>query len=192
MPLGFKRSRRGAHSPRAEYHPQCPRCGESEHTGSVAAASCASRNAWQRQPPKSCSRRSQLRQSSGIQSTPRIFLKRDGLFPDLPERALLDIFKRHSGQNVRRVARQDIAIRLDEENFAPPAAHAGLGIFRVVVRDHKFHVNAAAEAFFGAFQNFERAVELRARGQQSRAIGKGPAVILDVGELDAPRRRFFR
>src|SRR5579862_5232180 len=45
--------------------------GASEQTGSVAAASPASRKAWQRHPPKSSVRRSQLRQGSGIHSSPR-------------------------------------------------------------------------------------------------------------------------
>ena len=45
--------------------------GDRWHTGSVRAASPVSRNAWQRHPPKSISRRPQLRQGSGIQSVPR-------------------------------------------------------------------------------------------------------------------------
>src|ERR1700735_4672526 len=45
--------------------------GASEHAGSVTRASPVSRKAWQRQPPKSSVRRSQLRQGSGIQSSPR-------------------------------------------------------------------------------------------------------------------------
>ena len=98
--------RRAARRRLAEYcvHNRPP--GRKRHTGSVAAASCASRNAWHRQPPKSWSRRSQLRQSSGIQSTPRYFWNAADCFPDLAKRALLDIFKRHSGQHVRGVARQ--------------------------------------------------------------------------------------
>src|SRR2546425_9246680 len=47
------------------------RWGESEQTGSVAAASPVTRKAWQRQPPKSWVRRSQVRHGSGIQSSPR-------------------------------------------------------------------------------------------------------------------------
>ncbi len=43
--------------------------------GSVAAASPAIAIAWQRQPPQSISRRSQLRQGSCIQSVPRNALK---------------------------------------------------------------------------------------------------------------------
>src|SRR5258706_5372415 len=48
-----------------------PRSGESEHTGSVAAASRARSIAWQRQPPKSCELRSQDLQGSCIQDSPR-------------------------------------------------------------------------------------------------------------------------
>ncbi len=49
------------------------RCGDSEQTGSVAAASAARRKAWQRQPPKSKARRSQVLQGSCIQASPRYF-----------------------------------------------------------------------------------------------------------------------
>src|SRR5207248_10312803 len=51
------------------------RCGASEQTGSVAEASPASNNAWQRHPPKSCARRSQDLQGSCIHSSPRNFWK---------------------------------------------------------------------------------------------------------------------
>ncbi len=50
------------------------RCdGAREQPGSVALASPVSRRAWQRQPPKSSVRRSQLRQGSGIHDSPRNF-----------------------------------------------------------------------------------------------------------------------
>src|SRR5579864_5340784 len=48
-----------------------PCSGASEHVGSVAAGLPVSRKAWQRQPPKSSPRLSQLRQGSGIHSSPR-------------------------------------------------------------------------------------------------------------------------
>src|SRR5262249_554088 len=51
------------------------RLGLSEQTGSVALASFASASAWQRQPPKSCSRRSQDLQGSCLQDCPRDFSK---------------------------------------------------------------------------------------------------------------------
>src|SRR6266704_2258682 len=47
------------------------RLGERWQTGSVAAASPVSAKAWQRQPPKSCSRRGQLAHGSFIQDVPR-------------------------------------------------------------------------------------------------------------------------
>src|SRR5205823_14629189 len=47
------------------------RWGDSEHTGSVRPASPATRNAWQRQPPKSWVLRGHDRQGSGIQASPR-------------------------------------------------------------------------------------------------------------------------
>src|SRR5262245_18047517 len=47
--------------------------GEREQTGSVAEALPASKRAWQRQPPKSCARRSQDLHGSGIQDSPRNF-----------------------------------------------------------------------------------------------------------------------
>src|SRR5262249_33448232 len=49
------------------------RLGEREQTGSVAEASPARRSAWQRQPPKSCVRRSQDLHGSCIQDSPRNF-----------------------------------------------------------------------------------------------------------------------
>src|SRR5439155_23282647 len=53
----------------------CWRNGESSHAGSVTVASPVSKAAWQRQPPKSISRKSQLRQGSGIHAVPRKRLK---------------------------------------------------------------------------------------------------------------------
>src|ERR1700730_11241123 len=51
------------------------RVGAREQTGSVAAASPAMSRAWQRQPPKSSSRRSQVLHGSCIQASPRNFWK---------------------------------------------------------------------------------------------------------------------
>src|SRR2546427_441723 len=47
------------------------RYGESEQAGSVTEALPVNKAAWQRQPPKSISRNSQLRHGSGIHSVPR-------------------------------------------------------------------------------------------------------------------------
>ena len=56
---------------RSEARGRAVRWGESEQAGSVFAGSPVSRAAWHRQPPKSISRRSQLRQGSGIHAVPR-------------------------------------------------------------------------------------------------------------------------
>src|SRR3984957_11374426 len=51
------------------------RFGERVQTGSVAAASPARSRAWQRQPPKSMVRRSQVLHGACIQDSPRNFWK---------------------------------------------------------------------------------------------------------------------
>jgi hypothetical protein len=51
------------------------RFGESSQAGSVTLASPVNSAAWQRQPPKSISRNSQLLQGSGIHSVPRNRMK---------------------------------------------------------------------------------------------------------------------
>ena len=89
------------------------------------------------------------------------------------------------------VAGKRFAVWRDQHEFAAPAAHAGFGIFRVVVGDDRFDANFSAQAFFGAFDDFERLIELLARGQQAFAIGEGPAVVLHVGEFDAGGARGF-
>src|SRR4029450_1669661 len=52
-----------------------PWSGDSAQAGPARPASPVSGKAWQRQPPQSISRRSQLRQGSAIQSVPRNRLK---------------------------------------------------------------------------------------------------------------------
>jgi len=46
-------------------------CGDLLHTGSASVASPVIKNAWQRQPPKSLWRSSQVRQGAFIQLSPR-------------------------------------------------------------------------------------------------------------------------
>ena len=62
----------------------------------------------------------------------------------------------------------------------------GFGILRVVIRNDIFDPDFSSTGVPArAFKNSMDCVELRARGQQVIAIGESPAVILDVGELDA-------
>src|SRR5262249_41563566 len=70
------------------------------HTGSVAAASPVSAKAWQRQPPKSTSRRGQLAHGSFIHAVPRKALKA-GEFAQISASACSRTFqKRDRGQFV--------------------------------------------------------------------------------------------
>ena len=66
-----RRGRHGRCSARARTSRTMSWRGDSAQAGSVAPASPASANAWQRQPPKSTCRSSQVRHGAGIQSSPR-------------------------------------------------------------------------------------------------------------------------
>ncbi len=83
------------------------------------------------------------------------------------------------------------AVGRDEHELASPAADAGLGEFRVVIRNNKDKAGFAFEALFGFLERFNAIVELRAGGKQMRAIGEGVAVILHAGKFDAAGRVFF-
>src|SRR5438445_8734667 len=91
------------------------------HTGSVAVASPVSAKAWQRQPPKSSSRRGQLAHGSFIHAVPRKALKA-GEFAQISAR-----------ESTSRVTGQHLARRCHVEGAAAPAADAWLWIPGVVV-----------------------------------------------------------
>ena len=189
------RSRAGAGGVqrRARIASTMPRCGESEQTGSVAAASCASRKAWQRQPPKSCARRSQVRQRSGIQSSPRNFWNASEFSQISRSERFFDIFKRHSGQDVRGVAGQHVAIGLDEHALCVPSRPCrAWDISRSNPERRIRRVIRPAQPLFGLLQDFERAVELRARGQQTRRDSRTPSRNTGRGRIPRGRARFFR
>jgi len=122
---------------------------------------------------------------------PAKFLKRRGLFPNLPQRTVLYIFKVHAGNDLRSVAGKRAAIRGDEHEFAPPATHAGLGKFRVVIGNDKFNANFAFEAFLRFLEEFDGTCELFACGEKVSAIGKSPAVILNVRKFHSTRAGGF-
>ena len=113
------------------------------------------------------------------------FLEGGGVFPDFTEGAVLHVFKSEAGNDLRGVAGKRVAVRCDEHQLAAPAAHAGLGIFGVVVWDYIFDSNLVLKAFLSALNECERLVQLCAGGEKVFAVGESPAVILDVGELDA-------
>src|SRR5579859_5550835 len=108
-----------------------------------------------------------------------------GHFPDLAQAAVLHVFKLQSGNDLCGVAGKSFASGCDEHEFAPPAAHAGLGIFGVIVRYDVLDTNFSGEALLRALEEINRSLELLAVGQETVAIGESPAVILHVGEFDA-------
>src|SRR5438094_126972 len=83
------------------------------------------------------------------------------------------------------VAGEGLSWRCDEHCFERPAAHAGFGKLCVVIGDDVFDAELAAEALLRVFEEIDRARKLIARGKKLRTIGEGPAVILDMRELDA-------
>ena len=113
------------------------------------------------------------------------FLECDGALPNFPQPALFHVFEREVGDHLRRVAGKRIAGWSDEHQLATPAAHAGLGIFCVVIGDHVFDTNPAFQPLLFAFNDRHGAIQLLACGKKIFPVRKGPAVILDVGEFDA-------
>ena len=82
------------------------------------------------------------------------------------------------------MAGKGVAVRRDQHQFASPSTHARFRILRVVIGHNEFDLDFAAQAFFGALEKLNRAIELVARGKKILAVGKGPAVILHVCEFD--------
>ena len=106
-------------------------------------ASPVSAKAWQRQPPKSCSRRGQLAHGSFIQAVPRKALKAGEFVPDVGERMLAHVPEFEPGNGFGGVARQHLAGRRHVERAPPPAADARLGKARVIIRHHRVDDDAA-------------------------------------------------
>lgn len=107
------------------------------------------------------------------------------MFPNLAHAAVFYVFEDEAGNHFCGVAGQRFAARRDEHQLAGPAAHAGFGIFGVIVGNDVFDANLSFEAFLFVGDKCERLIELFARGQEVFAIRESPSVILDVGEFDA-------
>ena len=82
------------------------------------------------------------------------FLKRGGLLPDFVQAAVPHVFECEAGNHLRGVAGKSIAAWRDQHQLAAPAAHAGLGVLRVIVRNDKFDADFALQSFLFAFQKF--------------------------------------
>ena len=165
--------------------------GASAHAGSVAAASPVSANAWQRQPPKSRARSGQSRHGSGIHASPRNAFMPGASRPALGERALGDAPELEPGQLGGAVARQHAPVGRDDDALAPPAAHARLRAVAVIVGQHEQDLDAGGLAA-QARHHLRGRVELRARGQQRRAVAQRPALVLRVRELEPLRAEPLR
>ena len=92
------------------------------------------------------------------------------LLPDQSSVCSRTLSKRMPGNHARRMTRQRAAGRIDQHQLPSPAAHAGLGIARVVVGHDEVDANLAGHALFGCCYDCDRAVELRAGWQQGRPV----------------------
>src|SRR5260370_41096191 len=86
------------------------------------------------------------------------FLERGGVFPNFTQAAVLHVFEGEAGNDLRSVAGKRIAAWRDQYQLAAPAAHAGLGIFCVVIGDNEFDANPALKPFLCALDESERLI----------------------------------
>lgn len=90
------------------------------------------------------------------------------------------------------MAGKRVATGRDEHEFASPAAHARLGIFRVVIRHDIFDFGFSRQTFLGLLQKVDGVHELAASWEKRIAIREGPSVVLNVRKFDAANARGFR
>ncbi len=107
--------------------------------GRRSAASPVIMKAWQRQPPKSLWRSSQVRQGAFIQLSPRKALKALLRCQISAMGVSLTLGKREVGQVARVVAGHGQAVGRHAEEHRAPAVHAGLGALFKVVGHHEQH-----------------------------------------------------
>ncbi len=112
------------------------------------------------------------------------FLERFRFLPNLTQAAVFQIVEMQARNDLGRMAWKRVAVWRDEHQLLPPSPHARLRILRVIIGHNEFDVDFAAQAFFGALQKFDGAIQLLARGKKILAVGKSPAVILHVGKFD--------
>ena len=112
-------------------------------------------------------------------------------FPNFAQALVVHIVETQSGNDVGGMARKSGAVGRNEHELTSPAADAGLGELRVVIRNNKNETSLAHEALFGLLECGDAIVELRAGGKQMGAIGEAVAVILHAGKFDAAGGVFF-
>ena len=82
------------------------------------------------------------------------------------------------------MAGQNLAGRRDIERPASPSAHAGFGVACEIVRQGDIDHDAAVVALAQSLDTTSRVFDLLSGRHQLGAVHNGPAVVLNVGNLD--------
>ena len=160
-------------------------CGLFAHAGSVRPASPRTANAWQRQPPKSISRRSHVRHGSRHPRGSAIRDERIGRFPNVAQRAVADVVEAQRRDGGRRRAREHRTVRRDRHERVAPAVHARFRKFLEVIGEYVDDLHRSAQAFPRFRDDGLTVANLLARRHQPGAILVRPSVKLRVGQLQA-------
>ncbi len=90
------------------------------------------------------------------------------------------------------MTRQNLAVGRDHEGIGPPAAHAGFGVIRIIIRRDEVDVEDAGEVFPGLFDKVDLAHDGVVAGHERRPVEIGPAVVLHIGDLQPLCAEFQR
>src|SRR3989454_3293588 len=112
--------------------------------------------------------------------------------PDPFEGMVAHVGELERGDAAGRVTRPHLAGGGDRHVRAGPAAHAGLGILLVIVRQHPYDLELRPEPRALLLHHAPRGVELLPRRHEGVAVVQRPAVELRVGKLDALRAERLR
>src|SRR3984957_10283869 len=105
------------------------------------------------------------------------------MIADVVKSKFLDLLGRRAGQHFSR--------RIDGQKLPAPPVHARLGSVAVIIGRDKQNVHPAEQPLLGPRGYRDGGGNLFASGQQSRAIAKGPAVELNIGQFEAFGLQFF-
>ncbi len=112
-------------------------------------------------------------------------LESGAAMPDLGQRLVLDVVEGEGGDGFGRMAGQDLAGWRHVQVLLAPAAHAGLGVAGVVVRHDIVDHQHALQPLLCCLDQIDRRLGLRAGRHQRRPVLERPAIILDMGDLEA-------
>src|SRR5215831_11650959 len=105
--------------------------------------------------------------------------------PDIRQRMIPDGPKFEAGDRLRCMAWQYAAPRRDVERAPAPAAHAWLGVARVIIGDDRIDHDPAVMPGAQRLDLADGALDLLARRHQGSTVLQRPAIILHVRDLDA-------